>query len=467
MPTAALPTPETAERQHVAAERIRRGAVSQAVEVRRNRRQCRGLGPERGVGREWREPAHPPREPGQACDGADHRIGAAPFESVREHHRGSASGAAGKPGHREKGDERVTDAGAAIPVGHQGGGSRERRLGVAQPQRAGDPREPGAEGEAFHALGRVVEHVREAQRRLGVLLHRARDVDQQEKPAMPGLAPAPRQHRRIAAVTHRGTKRAAQIDAVAVARARAAQAAAARQALRRLAREAAQPPGPAARLETPVAKPLRRGRGMPGFARIGRLRRLVDRSPLVVDPHLGLVLVLAGNGDEFTVEPGLEQGIELSGPLARGGERCERGSAYVLDAARAEELHRGKEGDGLLGRRGEAEATKKGWEAREIPGGCGHRRRVAHSAALRPPAPAIVSQSATRVHDRPPGPPAALDPSSPMPAPSLRRSCRGRLRRVFRPMAVARVVETRVFMPSPAPARRRAGRRRSGGLPRP
>ena len=404
-----------AERQQVAAERLYGRAVAQIVEVRRNRGEGRGLGAECGVGREGREPAHPPRQPGQACDGGGHRVGSAALEPVREHHHDRSARKTGKAGHCEKGAERIADAGAAVPVGHQAGRPGERRLGVAQPERPGDPGEPGAEGEALHALGRPMERVREPQRGLGVLLHRAGDVDEQQDPALPARAPAPRKHRRIAALSHRGAQRARQVDGLAPTRPPAAQAPAARQALRRLAGESAQALDAGVGLESPAAEHLRRGGGLAGFARFGGVRRLVDGATVVVYPHLGLVLALARNRGELAVEPGAEQGVELPAPLARRTQGRHRGTVHVVDATRPQQLHRLEERHRLIGRGHESEAAEERREARQMAGGCRHRGGAAHSAYGRGAAVSCIA----------------------------------------------------LLMPSPGPARRRSCLRRSGSPPRP
>ena len=50
-------------------------------------------------------------------------------------------------------------------------------------QRAGDARQPRAEAEGLHLVAGSRDELREAQRRLGMRLHRAGDVDQQQQPA--------------------------------------------------------------------------------------------------------------------------------------------------------------------------------------------------------------------------------------------------------------------------------------------
>ena len=137
-------------------------------------------------------------------------FGSSALQAVGEHDHGRAAGKPGEAGHRQEGPEHVADARAAVPVRGERRCPFQRPVRVAQPEGAGDAREAGAQREALHALGRSVEGMGEAQGVLGVLLHRARDVDEQQYPAVLGPAPPPRKHRRIAALAHRETQRTAQ-----------------------------------------------------------------------------------------------------------------------------------------------------------------------------------------------------------------------------------------------------------------
>ena len=78
------------------------------------------------------------------------------------------------------------EAGAARPVGHVGAGLLQGDVRVAARQLPGQPGEAGAEGEGLHPLAADHGGVDEAQQRPGVGLHRARDVEQQDRAAGPG-----------------------------------------------------------------------------------------------------------------------------------------------------------------------------------------------------------------------------------------------------------------------------------------
>src|SRR5580693_6026429 len=127
-------------------------------------------------------------------------------------------GALGQHAARPKlveGVQRRGDPRAAGPVRHARRAGRQRIVGIALAQRAGDIGQPRAEQKRADALSRVGEVVQEMQKDAAVLAHRAGDVEQRHDRRWFGFGPDETQIDEIAAAFHAGAQGAADVDQMA------------------------------------------------------------------------------------------------------------------------------------------------------------------------------------------------------------------------------------------------------------
>src|SRR5690606_29537463 len=88
-------------------------------------------------------------------------------------------------------------------------------VGAATAERSGNAGESGAEREDLEAIGRLGETVSEAQRAVGLLLHGAGDIDQQQHSPSPLATGEGRKLQQFAIPPHSGAQAAAHIQAAA------------------------------------------------------------------------------------------------------------------------------------------------------------------------------------------------------------------------------------------------------------
>ena len=138
----------------------------------------------------------------------------APIPSVGEHHHDRAARHAALAPLVVERSETVTEAGAAPVVGDPLGRSRQRLIGVARRELAGEPGEPGAERERLDLLAAGDCGVHEADQGSCIRLHRSTHVEQQHQPAGAQTGALIVPTNRFAARPHRGPNRAAQIGAI-------------------------------------------------------------------------------------------------------------------------------------------------------------------------------------------------------------------------------------------------------------
>ncbi len=217
-----------------------RSAVDHVVDEAANGDQRLGLRHEAGADRERRQPAQAPSPLRELGDRVAQGREIATLQPVGQDDDRGAARVAAEARHGEKGLQRVTDAGAAVPIAHQMRGGCERLLAALEPQRARQARQPRAKGEDFDIRRRLYQRMREPEIVLRARFHRARDVDQQQHFARPRAALQPPEPHHLAVVAYGFAQGSSEVRPRSAPRAHAAMAAPARQARRGFAREPAQ-----------------------------------------------------------------------------------------------------------------------------------------------------------------------------------------------------------------------------------